>query len=234
VAVPKRVTLRRETGDRRITYPGRYSFDMSLVTRCLVADNHPALAAAVAGYLTRRGYEVLGPVGDGDAALALAAARRPELALVDDRMPNAKASELVARLRHVAPETRVVVYTGDADASLVRKALEAGAHGVVLKQAPLPELELALESVRSGRRYVDPAFSGVALELSREVRRELTERELAVLTLLAEGLTHDAIGSRLSIGSETVRTHVRKASKQLGARTRTQAVATAIRLGLIS
>jgi DNA-binding NarL/FixJ family response regulator len=85
----------------------------------------------------------------------------------------------------------------------------------------------ALDAARAGRAYLDPA-------LRARRRGSLTERELDVLRLLAEGLPHEEIGRRLGIGSETVRTHLRKASERLGASTRTQAVATALRLGLIA
>ena len=99
----------------------------------------------------------------------------------------------------------------------------------MLKEAPLADLVRALESARAGVVYLDPALHrpGAAGE-------KLTTRELDVLRLLADGLPHEQIGSRLGITAETVRSHVRKASARLGASTRTQAVATALRLGLIT
>jgi DNA-binding NarL/FixJ family response regulator len=200
--------------------------------RCLVADDHPALVAAVVDFLTELGYEVVGPVLDGASALELAHAERPELALVDYRMPRLAGAELIAGIKAASPETRVAVYTADADDRVVNDALEAGATALILKESPLADVARALESTLAGRAYLDPALARAALGVPRG-RRDLTDRELAVLRLLAEGLSHEEIGNRLSIGSETVRTHSRKAADRLGASTRTQAVATALRLGLI-
>jgi len=204
-------------------------------TRCLVADDHPALLVAVAAYLEENGFDVVGPVSDCHAAVAAAADEQPPLALLDYRMPGCGGAELVRRVKEASPGTNVAVYTADADEALVADALAAGAQGVVLKEAPLDDVVRALTSVRLGRPYVDPGLAGSALGApSRRAAREtLTQREVEVLRLLAEGHQHEEIGSRLGIGAETVRTHARKAGERLGAKTRTQAVATAIRLGLI-
>ena len=195
---------------------------------CLVADDHPALVAAVCNYLSANGFDVVGSASDGRRAVALATDTKPELALVDFRMPRLAGGELVRKLKEVSPETAIAVYTADADEAVAREVTEAGAVALVLKEAPLADLVRALESARAGVRYIDPALSQSAPGAT------LTARELDVLRLLAEGLHHEQIGSRLGITSETVRSHLRKASDRLGARTRTQAVATALRLGLIS
>jgi DNA-binding NarL/FixJ family response regulator len=197
--------------------------------RCLIADDHPALTSAVSSYLSENGFEVVGPVGDGQRAVALATDERPELALVDFRMPRLSGVDLVVKLREVSPETRVVVYTADADEQIATDVLAAGASALVLKEAPLADLVRALEATLAGGSYLDPALTRIAAPATK-----LTQRELDVLGLLAEGLAHEEIGRRLGISSETVRTHLRKASDRLGASTRTQAVATALRLGLIS
>jgi DNA-binding NarL/FixJ family response regulator len=196
--------------------------------RCLLADDHPALVAAVEPYLADNGFAVVGPVADGRRAVALATEEQPDLALVDYRMPRLGGLELIAALREAAPETRIVVYTADADQELAREALAAGAVALVLKEAPLADLVRALEAALAGRSYLDPALA------SAPPTSRLTQRELDVLELLAEGLQHEEIGRRLGISAETVRTHLRKACDRLGAVTRTQAVATALRLGLIS
>ena len=197
--------------------------------RCLVADDHPALTTAVSTYLAENGFEIVGPASDGRRAVTLITAEKPELALVDYRMPRLSGRDLVCALREASPETRIVVYTADGDERLAREVLDAGAVALVLKEAPLADLVRALESALAGGSYLDPA-------LAKNPSRggALTQRELDVLELLAEGLQHEEIGRRLGISSETVRTHLRKASDRLGASTRTQAVATALRLGLIT
>lgn len=197
--------------------------------RILVADDHPALVAAVASYLDANDLEVVGPATDGDAAVRLARDQQPELALVDWRMPRRGGADLVSAIVEASPGTRVLVYTADGDQDLARVALDAGAASVVLKEAPLPDLLRAIETTSSGRSYLDPALRRTAKN-----RSALTQRELEVLALLADGLRHEEIGARLGIGPETVRTHLRKASERLGATTRTQAVATAFRMGLIA
>jgi DNA-binding NarL/FixJ family response regulator len=197
--------------------------------RCLVADDHPALVAAVAAFLAAHAYEVVGPATDGQQAVDLAAAEAPDVALVDLRMPRLFGSDLVREVVAASPNTRVVVYTADADARLARETLDAGAVGVVLKESPLDDLVRALRSVSGGHLYIDPALAG-----GTATRGQLTARERDVLSLLSEGLPQAEIGARLGISGETVRTHLRKASLRLGASTRTQAVATALRLGLIA
>lgn len=197
--------------------------------RCLIADDHPALTAAVSAYLAANGFAVVGPVPDGRRAVALAEQEQPDLALVDFRMPRLAGTDLVRAILEVSPETRVAVYTADADERIAHDVLEAGAAALVLKEAPLADLVRALESALAGQSYLDPA-----LTKETGVRGKLTQREIDVLCLLAEGLQHEEIGRRLGISSETVRTHLRKACDRLGATTRTQAVATALRLGLIA
>jgi len=196
---------------------------------CLIADDHPALTSAVSNYLADNGFEIVGPVPDGRRAVALAAETKPELALVDFRMPRLAGVELVRELRAVSPDTRIAVYTADADENVAREVFEAGAVALILKEAPLADLVRALEATLEGGSYLDPA-----LQRGEAPNGKLTARELDVLRLLAEGFQHEEIGRQLGISAETVRTHLRKASDRLGAATRTQAVATALRLGLIT
>jgi DNA-binding NarL/FixJ family response regulator len=195
---------------------------------CLLADDHPALTVAIAAYLGENGFDVVGPVADGRRAVALAEETKPELAVIDYRMPRLAGIELIKAVHEVSPETRIAVYTADADEALAHCVLQSGAVAIVLKEAPLADLVRALEAALAGKSYIDPA-----LARTTKPGGSLTKRELEVLKLLAEGLQHEEIGRRLGISSETVRTHLRKASDRLGATTRTQAVATALRLGLI-
>jgi two-component system, NarL family, nitrate/nitrite response regulator NarL len=195
----------------------------------LVADDHPALLAAVSSYLEAHDFDVTALARDGEHAYALAAEHQPDVALIDWRMPRRFGADLVSAVAAVSPRTRIVVYTADGDQTLAREAYDAGAVAVLLKEAPLADVVRAVEAALAGRTYLDPALRRPSSRSS-----SLTEREIEVLSLLADGLRHDEIGKRLGIGSETVRTHLRKASDRLGAATRTQAVATALRQGLIS
>jgi DNA-binding NarL/FixJ family response regulator len=199
--------------------------------RCLVADDHPALVAAVSAVLETEGFEVVAKASDGLAAVAQAKETSPDVALVDYRMPRLAGVELVEELRACSPETLVAVYTADPDQSIVGAVFAAGAQALILKDAPLSDLGQALETICAGGRYVDPALARVALGAAAQ-KPALTPREAEVLAHVADGLSHEEIGNRLSISPETVRTHVRKACERLNARTRTHAVATALRLGL--
>jgi DNA-binding NarL/FixJ family response regulator len=201
--------------------------------RCLIADDHPALLVAVSDLLTENGFTVVGPATDGEKAIALAEAEQPDVAVLDYHMPTLGGRELLARLRAVVPNTRLLVYTAEPNAALVQEVFAAGAHGIVLKDAPLTDLLRALTTVQSGRTYVDPSLAGAALGPGSAKSTSLTDRERSVLARLSAGNSHAVIGAELGIGVETVRTHLRKCCDKLGAATRTQAVATALRLGLI-
>lgn len=204
---------------------------MNAPIRCLVADDHPALVVAVSTFLENSGFKVVGQVHDGPAAVLSAKEVRPDVALVDYRMPRLEGAELLAQLRESSPEMLIAVYTADADPSVVGDVFEAGAQALILKDASLADLGQALEAICAGGRYVDPALARIALG-GPAAKPMLTPRESEVLAHVADGLSHDEIGRRLSISPETVRTHVRKACERLNARTRTHAVATALRLGL--
>jgi two-component system, NarL family, response regulator len=200
--------------------------------RCLVADDHPALLSALTAVVQEHGFEIVGPATTGLHAIELAAAEQPPLALVDLRMPGASGTELLSRLAEAAPAMRIGVYTAEADTELAAAALAAGAHALVLKEAPLADLARALDALSAGGSYLDPALAGAAFMNTPTLA--LTDRERQVLELLAVGCSYDEIAERLSLGAETVRTHVRKACTRLNASTRTQGVATALRLGLIA
>ena len=204
---------------------------MSEMPRILVADDHPALLAAVSTFLAESGFDVVAQAADGATAVAVAGRERPDAVLLDYRMPRLSGAELVRALREECG-VAVAVYTADADERVVAEAVVAGAAAIVLKEAPLEDVTRALSAILSGGTYVDPALGAVTMT-GASSNVTLTKREADVLALLAEGHTYEAIGRRLEISPETVRTHLQKACDRLGASTRTHAVATAIRLGLI-
>jgi DNA-binding NarL/FixJ family response regulator len=205
------------------------SADKTPIT-CVVADDHPAVLEAVAEFLAQAGIEIVARARDGEEALERIEQRKPQVALVDVRMPKLGGIELARRAQRSVPETAILLYTGYGDRALLTEALDAGVRGFVLKEAPMDDLLRAVQSVASGGTYVDPVLAGtLAASSIGNKLPELTQRERDVLRLLADGLANEEIGKRLYLSAETVRTHVRKAMDKLDADTRTQAVARALR-----
>jgi DNA-binding NarL/FixJ family response regulator len=205
------------------------------MTSVLVADDHPAVVEAVADVLTEHGIDVVGRARDGDDAVEQIELRKPTVAILDLRMPGQSGIEVARQLARSQSDTAVILYTAFGDRALLTEALDAGARGFVLKEAPLAEVVRAVELVASGRTYVDPVLAGVLSSSAATDRMtNLTQRERDVLRLLADGMSNEEIGKNLFISPETVRTHVRKAMAKLDADTRTQAVATALRQSLIA
>ena len=202
---------------------------------CLVADDHPAVVEAVSDVLEASGVRVVGKARDGEEALSVIEAERPQVALLDLRMPRLSGIEVSRSLARSGGTTSVILYTAFGDRALLIEALDAGARGFVLKEAPLAEVVRAVELVAAGRTYVDPVLAGV-LSSSAATGKivTLTQRERDVLRLLADGLSNEEIGKELFISTETVLTHLRKAMGKLDADTRTEAVATALRQSLIA
>jgi DNA-binding NarL/FixJ family response regulator len=202
----------------------------------VVADDHPALLAAVCDFFADSGIDVIGRASDGQEALAKIETRRPAVALIDIRMPRLGGIEVAQRAARAAPETKILLYTAYGDEALLSDALDAGVRGFVLKEAPLGDLHRAVEIVAGGGTYVDPVLAGAiaSAKLRHGQLPTLTARERDVLRLLADGQSNEEIGKQLFISPQTVRTHVQKAMAKLEADTRTQAVATALRRQLIS
>jgi DNA-binding NarL/FixJ family response regulator len=202
---------------------------------CIVADDHPAMLTAVAEILVAHGVQVVGRAADGQDALAQIEAKKPAVALVDVRMPRLSGIEVAKRAAVSSPDTSIVFYTAYGDRALLSEALDVGARGFVLKEAPLTDLVRAVERVAGGEAYVDPVLAGVLVSSNAADKLPtLTQREREVLRHLSDGLSNEEIGKQLFISPETVRTHVRKAMAKLEADTRTQAVAIALRQSLIS
>lgn len=201
-----------------------------MVVRCLVADDHPAIVDAVGRCLEAEGIEVVGTATGGTEALDRIAELTPDVAVVDVRMPGIGGID-VARS---AAGTSVILYTGYGDRALVIEAIDAGARGFVLKESPLSELARAVVVVAEGRTYVDPVLASVLAGPDAAARFPgLTKREREVLRLLADGMRNEQVARELSISPLTVRTHVDKAMEKLEADTRTEAVATALRMSII-
>jgi DNA-binding NarL/FixJ family response regulator len=200
---------------------------------CVVADDHPPILDSLARYLAAKGLEVPATAPDGELALAAVVEHRPRVCVADVRMPHLDGLELARRVKATVPETAVLLYSGISDEGLVSDALDAGARGFALKDAPLDDLSRAIEIVAGGDLYVDPVLAAALASRRKDTRKPLSEREREVLRLLAEGGSYAEIGSTLFLSPDTVRAHAQRAMTKLGARTRTQAVAVALRDAVI-
>jgi DNA-binding NarL/FixJ family response regulator len=222
-----------------ITPPGRVDDNLNMETAsrsgitCVVADDHPPIIDSLGRHLAASGFSVLATVQDGEAALAALVAHRPAVCVADVRMPRIDGLELARRAAQEAPKTAVLLYSGVADKGLVSDALDAGARGFALKDAPLDDLSRAIDTVAAGGLYVDPVLAAALASRRTDDRKALSEREREVLRLLAEGGSYAEIGATLYLSPDTVRAHAQRAMTKLGARTRTQAVAVALREAVI-
>jgi DNA-binding NarL/FixJ family response regulator len=199
---------------------------------CVVADDHPVVGDAIRAVLAANGIEVLAVATDGEGALEVIAQERPLIALVDMGLPGLDGAEVARRVPRISADTSVIVFTGRSDFAVLIEALDAGARGFVLKEAPLRDLVRAIEMVAQGGVYVDPALASLLIE--PEHSDKLTPREREILRLIAHGLGNEQIGTRLFISPQTVRTHVGKAMEKLEVHSRTEAVAVALRQKLIA
>jgi DNA-binding NarL/FixJ family response regulator len=201
---------------------------------CVVADDHPSVLESISRYLDLQGFRVVGRARNGEEAIALVESQRPSVAVLDLRMPIVAGAAVIRQVARTTPQSSCVVYSGFGDGALLTEALDAGARGFVLKDAPLDALVRALETVATGGMYIDPALADVLIRATPARDLGLTPRERDVLRLLADGHSNETIGRELFISPDTARTQLGAAMAKLGVSTRTQAVATALRIELIS
>jgi DNA-binding NarL/FixJ family response regulator len=175
---------------------------------------------------------VIGEASDGASAVALAERRRPNVVIMDVRMPGMDGLEATKILTEKVPDSAVLIFTAYSERSLLGRGLESGAKGYILKEAPHQTLLRAIEKVASGEGYVDPALMPAFLT-GKDKDEMLTVREREILQLLADGMSNQDVAAKLFISQETVKSHVRHILAKLEADTRTQAVAIALREAII-
>jgi DNA-binding NarL/FixJ family response regulator len=206
------------------------SFDPPL--RIMIVDDHFVFRAGLRAVLSlRRDFAVVAEADDVGTACTQFAQHRPDVTLMDLKMPNGTGTEATRRIRAVFPNARILMlttYDGDED---IHRALEAGAVGYLLKSVPGPELIRAIEAAARGERYIPPEVQQRLAE--RSAFGELTEREREVLPLVAKGLTNRDIAGILNFTEFTAKAHVRSLLAKLGAADRTELVAIAVQRGLI-
>ncbi len=203
----------------------------------LVADDHPVVRGGMVALIDAAdGMTVVGVADDGPSAVDRALDVRPDVVVIDLRMPGFGGEEATARILARAPEVRVVVLTTYENDDAILAAIEAGASGYLLKAAPEEEILAGIRAVARGEVALAPRIAALLAQRVAQptaAAPTLSPRETDVLRLVAEGLTNRAIGERLHVSEPTVKTHLVHAFGKLGVDDRTRAVTRAMELGLL-
>lgn len=200
--------------------------------RVLVADDHPVVRTGLAAVIAEEpDLELVAQAENGELAVALFRAHQPDVVLMDLRMPVMDGVAAIRAITSEFPAARILAlttYEGDAD---IRRALDAGARGYLLKDMLLTEVITAVRAVRRGERVIPIAVATRLAEFPE--RSELTERELEVLQLVARGLSNKEVARAIGRTDETVKIHLKNMFAKLGVADRTEAVTVALTRGLI-
>jgi DNA-binding NarL/FixJ family response regulator len=199
----------------------------------LIVDDHEVVREGLRLSLSRAPHiRVVGEAADGKAAVDLAERRRPNVVIMDVRMPGMDGLDATKELTQKIPDVAVLIFTAYSERSLLARGLESGAKGYILKEAPHDTLVRAIEKVAAGESFIDPALMPAFLS-GKDREDMLTGREREILQLLADGMSNADVAQRLFISQETVKSHVRHILAKLEADTRTHAVAIALRDAII-
>jgi len=199
----------------------------------LIVDDHEVVREGLRLSLSRTPHiRVVGEAPDGNAAINLAGRRKPNVVIMDVRMPGMDGLDATKALMEREPNTSVLIFTAYSERSLLARGLDSGAKGYILKEAPHDTLVRAIEKVAGGDSFIDPALMPAFLS-GKDREDMLTAREREILQLLADGMSNADVAQRLFISQETVKSHVRHILAKLEADTRTHAVAIALRDAII-
>ena len=201
--------------------------------RVLIVDDHPMVREGVRSMLEPAGVQIAGEAGTGEDALRMAATLEPDVVLLDLELPDLDGLAVLRRLKAQERPVVVLVVTMHDDPALVRRAVQGGAAGFVLKGVGRGELLSALEAVRHGGSVFDPSLLRASLS-ELKAGDELTSVEQEMLRLVAQGLTNREIGKRLHWSVGTVKKYLQRTLQKLGATDRTQAAVEAVKRGLLS
>ena len=206
------------------------------IVRVLIVDDHPVVRDGLRGMLdNEEGFEVVGEAADGQEAVARALAFQPDVILMDLRMPGMNGVNAIKELADKGVESRVLVLTTFDTDSDVLPAVEAGATGYLLKDAPREELLRAIRAAARGEAVLSPTIGSRILGQVRQPSKEaVSQRELEVLQLVAAGSPNREIAERLFISEATVKTHLLHIYAKLGVNDRAGAVGAAFERGLLT
>jgi len=204
----------------------------SALIRLLIVDDHPAFRAGLVTLLAdQKDLRVVAQCGDGRDALELFRRERPDVVLMDLRLPGLSGVEAILAIRQEFPDARVIVLTTyDSDEDIFR-AIQSGAKSYLMKDMSKAEIVGAIRAVHAGQERLPPSIADRLAERRR--RPELTLREMEVLQLLVKGRSNKEIASGLSIAEDTVKSHLKTLFTKLGVQDRTAAAVSAIRYGIV-
>lgn len=195
-------------------------------TRVLIADDHPIVRSGIRAELTRHSdFQIVGEAITADEVIQLVGQAATDIIILDISMPGIKAAEVIKRIGKSHPDTKILVLTAHGDKGTIMSMLKAGAHGYVLKDEDPEVVPDAIRTVMSGKNWVSPSVTTLMVGKLRDGKPKsnssvLTEREIEVIRLIADGLTTKDIASRLNIADRTVEFNVSNIYDKLGVNTR--------------
>ncbi len=205
---------------------------MSQSIRLLLADDHAIVLAGLTTLLSLEpGLEIIATAENGEEAIQQFRAHRPDVALLDLRMPGIDGVEAARRILAEFPNARVLILTTFESEEDIHRALQAGVSGYLLKESKRPDLVAAIRAVLKGERWLPPLIARLAAERAKQP--DLSSRQLEVLDLVAKGLTNKEIGGILGFSAEGAKQHLHQIYQKLGVSTRAEATSEALRRGIL-
>jgi len=206
---------------------------MNRQIKILLADDHQVVRMGLAAIIAAESdMSLVGEANDGAEAVALTRKLAPDIVLMDLMMPQKDGATATADILETNPDAKILILTTFGESDEMKQAMDAGATGALIKDTPREELVAAIRKVADGQKVVSPEIAHVLA--TRTERPQLSPRQLEVLGYAAKGLTSKAISSKMGITADCVNGHLRAIFAHLNATSRTEAVATAMRLGLIA
>jgi len=203
-------------------------------TKCLAVDDHATVRQGLGLMFGQADdLELVGTVETGEDALAAIRRHKPEVVIMDVRLPGMDGISALKQLKDSVPSVKTVMFSAYGDRRLLSDAIAAGARGYVMKGSPPEDLLRAIRTVVAGKAFVDPSLSPMLIMTDGVLEAPLTEREREILQLLAEGLHTEEVARRMGLSAETVKSDTKRAIQKLEADTRVHAVAIALRQAMI-